>query len=345
MNELQQMNEMLKELCDVDGISGYEFPACEVALKLIKPYADEAYIDPYGSVIAHKRSKNPNAKTILLDAHIDQIGFLVSDITKEGFLRITIVAGLDPRLLLGAEVLIAGIDTTLNGVIATIPTHLKSPSDGALQVPDMLVDIGYTSKEDAEKHVKIGARVAFGDDACNLTPSTITAKSLDDRGGVASIIHTFKLLQNVDVDLNVIALFSAIEERFGPGASIATWVTQPDLAIAIDVTHADTPDADPLITVSLDDITVKKGPNLNKKITNELVRLAKVHDVSMFIQAWETMTTTNARAIEIVRQGTPVALFGLPLKYMHTQIETIKIESVISIGKLTFEFIRNYKED
>lgn len=339
------MDEMIKQLCNAHGVTGYEFQAAEVAMSLIKPYADEVYVDDFGNVIAHKKSKKENAKTIMLDAHIDQIGFMVSEITEEGFLCFEMVGGLDSRLLLATDVLVLGKNEVLNGVIATVPFHLKDKKTPAVPFDDMLIDIGYSSKEKAEEHVKVGSLVVFGRELCNLSKDTITGKSLDDRSCVASIIHTFKLLEECQVDLNVVAVFSSKEEVGGPGASIATWKIKPDMAIAIDVTHANTPDANPLKTVSIDDITVTRGPNLNKKMTNDLVRVAKAYDISVAIEVAAGMTGTNARHIQVVRQGVPVALIGLPLKYMHTQIETVKISSVENIGKLMFEYIRNYRED
>lgn len=338
------MNEIIKKLCNADGVSGFEFHAAEVALDLIKPYIDHGYIDQFGNVIAYKYSKKQNAKTIMLDAHIDQIGFLVTEITDEGFLRFTNVGGIDSRLLLGADVLVIGKEKVLNGVIATVSPHLMDRTGKATLIPEMLIDIGYSSKAKSEEYVKVGSRIIFGDDLCNLTPDTITGKSLDDRACVASIIHTFELLKDTDVDLNVVAVFSGCEEVGGPGASIATWAVRPDMAIAIDVTHAHTPDANPLQTVSIDDITVTRGPNLHKKMTNDLITVGKAYDIPVVVQVAERMTGTNARHIQVVREGVPVALIGLPLKYMHTQVETIKLSSVKAIGKLMYQYIRHYRE-
>ncbi len=338
------MKEIIDKLCSAHGVSGYEQNASAVALDLIKPYIDDGYIDSFGNVIAYKRSKKEGAKTIMLDAHIDQIGFLITDITKEGFLKFTNIGGVDPRLLLGADVLVIGKGKVIDGVIATVSPHLMNKKGEAVQIKDMLIDIGYNSQEEAKKHVRIGSRVVYGGDCFNLTPDIIVSKCLDDRACVAAIIHTFELLKDSEVDMNVVAVFSGTEERGGPGASIATWAVRPDMAIAIDVTHAHTPDANPLHTISFNDISLTKGPNINKKMTDDLMRTAKAYDISVAIQVAERMTGTNARHIQVVRQGVPVALIGLPLKYMHTQVESIKLSSVKSIGKLMYEYIRAYKD-
>ncbi len=338
------MKEIIEKLCAADGISGFEQNASTVALGLIKPYIDEGHIDSFGNVIAYKYSKNKDAKTIMLDAHIDQIGFLVTEITKEGFLRFVNVGGVDPRILIGTPVLVMGREGTVNGVITTISPHLFRTLGGkAAELKNMFIDIGYSSKEEAERYVRVGSRVIFDGEATSLTPDILVSKSLDDRACVASIIHTFELLKDLDVDLNVVAVFSGSEEIGGPGAMLATYKVRPDMAIAIDVTHAATPDSNPLQTVPFSDITLTRGPNLHKKLTDELLRVAKAYDISVTINVAERMTGTNARHIQVVRGGVPVALIGLPLKYMHTQVETVKISTVKSIGTLMAEYIKAYR--
>ncbi len=338
------MKEIIEKLCAADGISGFEQNASTVALELIKPYIDEGYIDPFGNVIAYKYSKKENAKTIMLDAHIDQIGFLVTEITKEGFLRFVNVGGCDPRILVGTPVLVIGRTGTVNGVIATVAPHLFRTLGGkAAELKNMLIDIGYSSKEEAERHVRVGSRVIFDMEPVNLTPDILVSKSLDDRACVASIIHTFELIKDLELDLNVVAVFSGTEEVGGPGSMVATYKVRPDMAIAIDVTHANTPDANPLHTAPFADVTLTRGPNLHKKLTDELIRVAKAYDISVTINVAERMTGTNARHIQVVRGGVPVALIGLPLKYMHTQVEAVKLSTVKSIGVLMAEYIKAYR--
>lgn len=330
------MESKLKKLCEVDGISGFEKNACNVVLEMLKPLVDEAYIDSFGNVVGYKYSKNKDAKTIMLDAHIDQIGFMVTQVTDEGFLRIASVGGVDPRMLLATDVLVLGTKT-LKGVICSMPPHLSAGGNKSVPVNEMLIDVGY-SKEEVLKYVKVGTPIIYGDPMCNLSKSTITGKSLDDRAGVVAILHTLELLQDKDIDMNVVAVFSGSEEIGGAGSKVATFRVKPDLAIAIDVTFAKSPDT-PQINVKFGNVVITKGPNLQKQLTNDLIRVAKAYDVPYVIEVAPGGTGTNARHIQVVRGGVPVALLGIPLKYMHTQIETISLEDVKNSGKLMAKFI------
>lgn len=330
------MEKQLKKLCETDGISGFEKNAANVALEMLKPYVDEASVDAFGNVVGYKYSKNKEAKTILLDAHIDQIGFIVTQITEEGFLRFSSVGGVDPRMLLATDVFVLG-SKTLKGVICSMPPHLSTGGNKSVPVSDMLIDVGY-SKEQVEKLVRVGTPIIYGDEMTQLSKSTYTGKSLDDRAGVVAILHTLELLKDKDVDMNIVVVFSGSEEIGGVGSKVSTFRIKPDMAIAIDVTFAKSPDT-PQIDVTFGKITISKGPNMQKQLTEDLIRVAKAYDIPHTIEIAAGPTGTNARHIQVVRGGVPVALLGIPLKYMHTQIETISLKDLKSSGKLMAKFI------
>lgn len=331
------MKEKIIKMCEADGVSGFEKNASNVALEYLKPLVDECHVDPFGNVIGYKYSKNPDAKTIMLDAHIDQIGFMVTEITKEGFLRFTSVGGVDPRMLLATDVLVLAKTGTLNGIISSMPPHLGAGGAKSVPVPEMMIDIGF-NKEQAEKLVKVGTPIIYGDKMMSLSEDTITGKTLDDRCCVGSILHTMELLKDKELDMNVAVVFSGTEEVGGPGSPIATYKIKPDMAIAIDVTFAKSPDT-PQITTKMGTVTITRGPNCQKKLTEDLIRTAKAYDVPYVIDVAPGGTGTNARHIQTVAAGVPVALIGVPLKYMHTQIETISMKDVLNAGKLMAKFI------
>ena len=145
------MKDMLIQLCSADGVTGFEGHAAQKAAELLAPYCDRVEFDACGSVLGWKSCGKPNAKTVLLDAHLDQIGFMVTDVLEGGFLRFTQVGGIDPRMLLGAEVTIL-TETPRYGVISCTPPHLLAAGEQNKAVPmhEMLIDTGLLDAKSVE---------------------------------------------------------------------------------------------------------------------------------------------------------------------------------------------------
>ncbi|MFI3115011.1 MAG: M20/M25/M40 family metallo-hydrolase [Clostridia bacterium] len=337
------MKEIIEKLCNVEGVSGFETSASEVAKEILEPYVDSVHIDKMGNVLGYKKSKKENAKTIMLDAHIDQIGFMVTEITDEGFLRFRTVGGVDPRMLLGIDVLVHGKEK-IRGVVSNLPPHLSQGAKTAPGIEEMAIDIGF-SKEKAEKIVKIGTIVTFAEEVYCLSSDTITGKCLDDRAGVASIIYAMQKLEKVNAPLNILVCFSACEEVDGKGAKTVSFKERPDFAIAVDVTHAKTPDAPANRTLDMGKLCIGHGPNLNPKITKNIIKTCKTYDVPYQLDIMEGHTGTNAWHIQTTRSGIPVGLISFALRYMHTPIETIRISDVKNTGKVIAKFIKDYREE
>ena len=189
------MKDMLIQLCSADGVTGFEGHAAQKAAELLAPYCDRVEFDACGSVLGWKSCGKPNAKTVLLDAHLDQIGFMVTDVLEGGFLRFTQVGGIDPRMLLGAEVTIL-TETPRYGVISCTPPHLLAAGEQNKAVPmhEMLIDTGLL---DAKSVIPIGTPIVFAQPPYELTDGQITGKCLDDRAGFVSIVQAMKQLQNM----------------------------------------------------------------------------------------------------------------------------------------------------
>ncbi|MFI3226908.1 MAG: M42 family peptidase [Clostridia bacterium] len=337
------MKEIIEKLCNVDGISGYEMNASLVAKELIEPYVDEVYIDKFGSVIGRKNSKKADAKTIMLDAHVDQIGFIVTDIDDAGFLKFTSVGGVDPRMLLGLDVFVHGTEK-IRGIISCLPPHLGTSANSVPSIEEMAIDVGF-SKEQVQKIVKIGTPITFAEEVYSLSSDTVTGKCLDDRAGIASIIYAMQKLEKSELDVNVVTCFSTNEEIHSTGAITSTFNIRPDYAIAIDVTHGKTPDAPSGRTHPLGNLCIALGPNLHPKMSRDLIKTCKTYDIPYVIEVEEGHTGTNAWHIQVVRSGVPVSLISFPLKYMHTPIETVKISDIKNAGKLIAKYIKDYRED
>lgn len=335
------MKEMLTQLCSADGVTGFEGNAAQAAKKLLTPYCDRVSFDRCGSVLGWKSCGKPNAKTVLLDAHIDQIGFMVTDVLEGGFLRFTQVGGIDPRMLLGAEVTIL-TEQPRYGIIACMPPHLLSAGeqDKAVPIHEMLIDTGLL---DAKPVIPIGTPVVFAQPPYALTEGQLTGKCLDDRAGFVAIVQAMRQLKDVDLDVDIVACGSVHEETDSLGALTAAFHVQPDYGIAVDVSHAKTPDS------GSDDafefgggVLIGMGPNLHRGLTNQMIKVARAEEIPYQLEVMEGNTGTNAWEMQVVRNGIAMGLLSIPLKYMHTPIETIQLSDVEAVSDLLTAFLRTF---
>lgn len=338
---LLNMTETLKKLCTMTAVSGFESDAAGTVAEWLRPYCDAVEIDALGSVLGLKKCGRDGAKTILLDAHLDQIGFLVTEVLEGGFLRFAEVGGVDPRMLLGNEVTILA-DEPLYGVISCMPPHLMKAGeqDKAVPVDEMLIDTGLI---DARSKIKIGTPIVFAQQPTELTGGVLSSKCLDDRAGIAAILQTMEKLQNESLKCNVAVLFSAQEEVTGLGAQAGTFAIRPEYGIAVDVTHGKTPDgpSDGVFELGSGAI-IGMGPNMQRELTKALIKTAKANDIPHALEIMEGNTGTNAWTMQIVAGGTAMAILSIPEKYMHTPIETIQISDVEAVAELIYQFIRGF---
>ncbi len=335
------MKEQLIQLCSADGVTGFEGHAAHAAMQLLQPYCDRVELDSCGSVLGWRMCGRPDAKTVLLDAHLDQIGFMVTDVLEGGFLRFTQVGGIDPRMLLGAEVMIL-TDEPRYGVIACMPPHLLAAGEENKAVPmhEMLIDTGL---RDARGVIPIGTPVMFAQPPYALTDGQITGKCLDDRAGFLAIVETMRKLRDADLRVNVVVCGSVHEETDSLGALTAAFRIRPDYGIAVDVSHAKTPDSgSDEAFVFGGGALIGMGPNLHPALTRMLLREARASQIAHQIEVMEGNTGTNAWEMQVVRSGIAMALLSIPLKYMHTPIETIQLSDLDAVSDLMAAFLRSF---
>lgn len=333
----------IAKLCAVPGVSGYEMPVCELMRDMMRPYCDQVDILPLGSVVGQRAGVSPDAPRVLLDAHLDQIGFIVSGINDEGFLHFTPCGGFDARVLPAKEVIIH-TDPVRYGVIAVLPPHLQTPEnkEKAMPMGDLIIDAGM-SAEEARKCIPIGTPVTVAAAPFALGSETIGGAALDDRACMASILYALELLGDEPLPVNLIIVGSVREETGGAGASTAAYFARPDYAVAVDVTHAHTPDALKSNTVPAGSgACIGVGPHLNRKVTSTLRRLAAEQEIAHTIEVLPGRTGTNATPMQIVRTGVATGLVSLPLRYMHTTTEVIRIDDTRAVGELLAAFIRSF---
>ena len=336
------IKDVLAELCALSGPSGFEEPVTERVKDLLAPFVDDTWIDVLGNVVGVVRSGKESAKKLLFDAHIDEIGMIITGV-EEGFLRFAALGALDPRSLPASDVKVC-TDPPLYGVISVLPPHVikAEDADKAIKIEDMFIDIGM-SKEEAEKLAPIGTMGVLANATRSIGEGGICGKALDDRAGFAAILRALDLMngERPDVDLYVMA---SVQEEVGlRGAGPGAFDIGPDICVVVDVDFAKTPDTKPADSNEVlgGGAGVSMGPNMNRKFTEQIIELARKNGIAHQINVEPGGNSgTNAAAIQISRSGVATALLGIPMRYMHGANEYILIEDVESTAKLLYQIVK-----
>ncbi|MBR4158028.1 MAG: M20/M25/M40 family metallo-hydrolase [Oscillospiraceae bacterium] len=339
-----ETKELIRELSALGGPSGFEAPAAARIAELLRPLADEVKTDRMGNVIAVKSCGTPNARRLMLEAHMDEIGLIVTGYDK-GFLRFATLGGVDPRMLPALEVRVLA-DEPCYGVIDTMPPHVLSAEemDKAFAADKLRINVGM-AEDEAKARIPLGTPVVFATGCTELGETRLCGKSLDDRACVAILIKTLEAVQNDKLDMDLILLISTQEEVGGRGATTGTFAMDPDYAVAVDVTHAHTPDAKKSETLEMcGGAAIGVGPNMNHNITNALIGIAKENNWPYQIEVMRGSSGTDGWEIQISREGVSTAVVSLPLRYMHTPVEVIDVEDAENIIRLLAELVRKAGE-
>ncbi len=334
------MRKLIKKLSDMRGISGFEYSLTGEISEMLGKYCDEVKIDPLGSVIGVKRCGKENAPKLMIEAHCDEIGLMVTSITDEGYLTFANVGGVDERTLPTTEVTVHG-KKDLWGVIGIKPSHLQENGKTA-KIKDMAIDTGLDAK-DVKDLVSVGDSITLAQSVGKLGKKQWSGKSLDDRASVAAIMRVMKKIKDDDLDIDVYAVAAVQEEVGCRGGKTTAYGINPDMAVAIDVCHGVTPDNSTNAFEVGTGTVISVGPNLHPLLTNELFAVAKRHDIKYSIDVDGGNTGTDAWEIQVAGEGVPTALLSIPLKYMHTSVETLAVSDVKATAKLLTEFIRERK--
>lgn len=336
--------ENLKKLSESRGVSGFEHRVTDVIIPMFEPFCDEIYKDRLGNVIAVKKSNKENAKKLMIEAHMDEIGLMVNAVSDNGFLTFVNVGGVDERILPSCEVIVHGKRDVL-GVIGAKPPHLMSSgdADNAYKIKDLAIDTGL-KKEELEQLVSVGDPVTLKGGFINLLNDNYAGKSLDDRAGVYAILKVFKALKDIEIDVDLYGVMSVFEEVGGRGATVSGNSISPDIAIAIDVTHGITPDNSKNAFELSSGVAISVGPNIHPKISKKLIALAKEKEICHSIEVEGGDTGTDAWLLQVAGEGIATGLLSLPLRYMHTTVETISKKDIDSLVSLLVAFCDNLKD-
>ncbi|WHH59495.1 M42 family metallopeptidase [Petroclostridium sp. X23] len=332
---------LLKKLTEANGLSGNENEVREIILSEIKEYCDHITVDRMGNVIAYKKGKAGNDKKIMLSAHMDEVGLIVSSITDTGFIKFKTVGGIDARILLSKKVLI-GADR-IPGVIGLKAIHLQSTEERkqAVKVKSMYIDIGARNKEDAEKKVSPGDYIAFDSKYVAFGDGLVKAKALDDRVGCAILIEMLKNRYAFDL----YACFTVQEEVGLRGAGVTAYTVKPDIALVVEgTTCSDVPGAEvheyatklgdgPAVSI------MDRTSYSDKKLARMLYNLAKSNNLKVQYKR-TTFGGNDAGKIHLTGEGIPTAAISVPCRYIHSPVSVMSLDDFETCSKIVALFLK-----
>ncbi len=330
---MKNLKALLTELCTVPGISGDESAIAELACQKLKVYCADACIKN-GNVIG--TLGNPEGVHVMLDAHLDQVGLIVTSITEDGFLTVGNIGGLDRRWFPAQRVCIHGKEK-IYGIIATMPPHLTSGEETVLKIEQIRIDTGYSAKE-LKNIVSPGDSVTFTGITGELPGGWFTSPALDDRSGIAVILYALEELKQETLPCKVSILFSHREEVNGGGAKTGCFGIYPDIALAVDVSFAG--DGRNNTGVPGKGAMIGFSPALSREISKRLVTVAEEKKLPYQYEVMHGRTGTNADDFSVCREGVKACTVSFPLFHMHTPVEMLCLDDIENTGKLLAAFLR-----
>jgi len=338
--------DVLEKLSNACGVAGREEEIRDLMKKLLEPNVDEIREDKLGNVIGVKKGKK-DAPTVMLAAHMDEIGLMVKNITKEGFLQFVKIGGIDDRILVAQKVLVHTDKEAITGVVGSKPPHILKEEEKkkVIEAEDLFIDIGAKDKQDAQKMgVRVGDVVSFDIKFARVGKDSVVGKAFDDRVGCAALIETMRQLPKVDCTVYAVG---TIQEEVGlRGAATATFQLYPDMGIALDVTVAgDIPGvkeveapakmrAGPALTVA------DAGLITHPKVLRLFIDSAEENKIPYQLETG-LMGTTDAARIALTKEGVPSGVISVPTRYIHSPASMLSLEDAENAVKLAVAAIKN----
>ena len=332
--------ELVKSLCDIDGVSGNEEQVREYIESLVKDHC-ECRTDARGNLICFKKGKKTPAKKIMLSAHMDEVGFVVTGIDDDGFLLFSPVGGIDSRVVIGKRV---RLESGIPAIVGTKPIHMQSADEQntPLKLSDMYLDIGAKNKEDALESVQLGDHAAFFSNTVLFGNDRIKAKALDDRAGCACLIQ---LLQQ-EAEYDFTACFTVCEECGKSGADNAAFSVQPDIAIVVECTTA----ADVHGVSELNQVVNQgQGPCLSfmdngciydRALFRKGLAIAKENNIPCQVKR-AVAGGNDSAVIQVTGAGVKVMAVSMPGRYIHSASNVLKISDIDATTQLLGCLVNN----
>lgn len=338
--------DVLEKLSNANGVTGREGQVRNLMKKYLKPHVDEIREDKLGNLIAFKKGL-ANAPTVMIAAHMDEVGLMIKNIKKKGFLQFTKIGGMDDRILLAQKVIVHTDNGPLAGVIGSKPVHIQKEEERkkVIDADQLFIDIGAKNKDEAEKMgVQIGDVVSFDTKFMKIGSNLVMGKAFDDRIGCAMIIEIMKRLPKTDYNVFVVG---TIQEEVGlRGATIAAFQIMPDVGIALDASVAgDMPGvregeapakmgAGPVVTVA------DAGLITHPKILKLILDSAKQKEIPFQMETGIRGATDAAR-IALSREGVPCGIISVPARYIHSPTAILNLNDAEKAIELLLSTISN----
>ncbi|WP_217952609.1 M42 family metallopeptidase [Adlercreutzia caecimuris] len=343
--------KFLKQLLETPSPTGFEEPAAALVRERLSDVADEITTDTMGSVRALLAGAEEGAPTLMLAAHMDEIGLMVTYISDEGFLSVASLGGVDAAILPGMRVDVHTASGVLRGVVGRKPIHLIELDERKNVTPlsSLVIDLGMKPKR-VKKLVSVGDPITFGVGFERFGDGMAVSKCFDDKCGVWIACRVIEELAKAGgAPGDFIAAATTQEEIGTRGAMTSAHAVNPDVALAFDVTHAtDYPGIDAAKygkIVCGEGPVIARGPNINPVVFERLVAAAKAEGIPYQLEAEPSVTGTDARAIQVARDGIPTGLISVPLRYMHTPTEVVCLADLQATVRLIVRFARDLSAD
>ncbi len=334
--------KFLEQLLDAPSPSGYEQPAQRVFRGYVTPFCDEVTTDIMGNVFGRIAGKGKNLPKVMIVGHTDEIGLQVKYIDDKGFLYFAAVGGVDAHLTPGKRVNVHTVTGPLAGVIGKKPIHLMDAKDRetVVKLESQYIDIGAADKKEAQKVVRVGDAVTFASDFTRLQGDRVASRGFDDKAGCFVVAEVLRLVaaagKKLAVDLYGV---SSVQEEIGlRGGTTSSYTVNPDVGICVEVDFAtDQPDVEKKHN---GEVALGKGPilargaNINPHLFELLSATADKEKIAIQHTAAPRATGTDANVMQISRGGVATALVKIPLRYMHTPIETVSLSDLEKAAQL-----------
>jgi len=347
--DIKKLKNLLERLSNAHGISGYENSIRDIITKEVKPCVDELRTDSLGNLIATKKGKSPS---VMIAAHMDEIGLMVKYIDDEGFVRFAKVGGWFDQTLLNQRVWLHTKKGMIAGVIGSKPVHVMKEEEKKkpVEAKDMFIDVGATSKDEAAAMgVEAGVTASLDRAVTELTSDRVTGKAFDDRAGGAVLISVLQGISALKLDASVYGVFTVQEEVGLKGARTSAFGLNPDVGIALDTCI---PGDHPGIKKSDSPIQLGKGPAItvmdaggrgvitHPRVLEWLRETAQAANIPYQLDVTEG-GTTDASAITLTREGIPSGVVSIATRYIHTPVEVLSLKDLAQTAELVIAALKS----
>lgn len=345
-----QDQEFLQQLLETPSPTGSEVPVAQLVRSYLAETVDEITTDTMGSV-ACRLDGAGDGPSLMLAAHMDEIGLMVTYISDEGYLSVAAVGGVDAAILPGMRVDVHTAEGPIRGVVGRKPIHLIEPDERktVTAIDKLFIDIGLDGETAAQK-VRVGDVITFAVGFETYGDGFAVSRAFDDKCGVWIGTQVARALAEGERPQGSFTFVATVQEEIGTrGAMTSAHGIQPDVALAFDVTHAtDYPGIDKSRYGKIicgEGPVIARGPNINPVVFERLVAAAEAEGIPYQLEAEPSVTGTDARAIQVTRAGIPCGLISVPLRYMHTPTEVVALKDIEATVRLITRFVRDLTED